>query len=134
MNLAMAKGKLAAASSADREGMRLLGGMMRNDLSLQKDPGKLLNLAAPLMASMKLKPEELLHAVHLIAAGEGAAAGATAPAANSAGPSYLEGMTPGDSAPRNYGGKAVRFILSPDGRHMVREDLYEQRFGKKPNG
>jgi hypothetical protein len=133
MNLALAKGKLAAASAADIEGMKVLSGMMRNDPSLQANPGKLLNLAGPLMASMKLKPEELMHAVNALAAGGGAAP-AAAPPSSGTGTSYLENMVPGDRAPRNYGGKAYNFYLSPDGREMVREDLYEKRFGKKPNG
>jgi hypothetical protein len=134
MNLAMAKGKLAAASAADIEGMKVLSGMMRNDPSLQANPGKLLNLAGPLMASMKLKPEELMYAVNALAAGGGATAPAAAPPSSGTGTSYLENMVPGDGAPRNYRGKAYNFYLSPDGREMVREDLYEKRFGKKPNG
>jgi hypothetical protein len=133
LNLAAAKSKLAAASSGDRERLRLLGGMMRNDPSLQSNPGKLLNLAGPIMQSTSLRPEELLHAANAAFAGGGAAAPAAAPPASGTGTSYLEDMTPGDGAPRNYGGKPVHFYLSPDGREMVREDLYEARFGKKPN-
>jgi hypothetical protein len=143
MRVTQVRAKLNAASQAERDYLRHLNERMRADPSYARpeNAGKLLNSAAPIMRSLKLRPEELLHAAEIAGSydatsgtydpkygtGYGGPGGA-APAASEGG-TYPEGIAVGTPVPYNYKGKSHTYILGPDGKTMWREDKYKEQFG-----
>jgi hypothetical protein len=143
MRVTQVRAKLSAASQAERDYLRHLDARIRADSSYARpeNVGKLINSAAPIMRSLKLRPEELLQAAEIAGSydatsgtydpkygtGYGGPGGA-APAASEGG-AYPEGIAVGTPVPYNYKGKSHTYILGPDGKTMWREDKYKERFG-----